>query len=460
MQNDLLIPEEIRCFLEPIAHLGFTLAKDEIAHRQVSGWMGSRWFLCHASLLRPHTRFATIVCSRLGRRRQHVPRWPQLLELAIRDMKSNDFRLLFHPETTLGAASQEFADRAGVPNVEVKLSQPKQKLVNWIKDCSEQIDDSTDPSRLLFVSPVLGSEPARAAEPLRDTALIGLADRVFGLSIRKGGNLESLIERRISEQRSKHFSVGSVFLAIDESKPKELEKVQDWMDRGAVGWHVLDSDKTLSSDSSCAFHCKNRKHQGTHQFCLSLATFETGAKRSTEWLAHCTRTSSSSEQVADAMHRGRTAVASPWISLKQICAQERLVASSRLTQGEQRCVSFSAVGLEELLSRRVFRSHLGRWDWEPYGLLIRRSALEEIGCRPVIYGEPNERNNMAAAEKPFFQSRGKTMDWTQEQEWRLIGDLDLNKLERNDVRIFAETRDRAYHLARSHPWTAIWVHDP
>ena len=459
MQNDLLFPDEVESFLRPIERLGFTLARDKVAHRQVSGWIGSRWVLCHASLLRASIRLATIVCSRLGRRQQHVPRWPQLLELAIRDIQLNSFQLLYHAETTLGDAAQEFAHRAGVPAVELKLSQPKQELVSWIKDCSEQIAESTDPSRLLFVSPVLGSEPARLAEPLRDTTLIGLADRVFGLSIRKGGNLESLIERRISEQRSKHFSVGYVFLAIDESKPKELEKVQDWMDRGAVGWHVLDSDKTLSSDSSCAFHCKHRKHQGTYQFCLSLATFETGANGSTEWLAHCTRTSSSSEKVADAMHRGRSAVASPWISLNQICAQERLVASSRLTQGDQRCVSFSAVGLAELLSRRVFRSHLGRWDWEPYGLLIRRSALEEMGCRPVIYGEPGERDNLAAAEKPFFQARGKTMDWTQEHEWRFLGDLDLNKFNRNDLRIFAETQDQAYQLARSYPWTVIWVRD-
>ncbi|MEM7477737.1 MAG: hypothetical protein AAF483_22335 [Planctomycetota bacterium] len=257
MQNDLLFPEEIQCFLEPIAHLGFTLAKDKIAHRQVSGWIGSRWFLCHASLLRQHIRFATIVCSRLGRRQQHVPRWPQLLELAIRNMKSNDLQLLYHPETTLGDAAQEFAHRAGVHRVELKLSRPKHELVLWIKDCLKQIDDSPDPSRLLFVSPVLGSEPVQQAEPLRDATLISLADRVFGLSVRKGGNLESLIERRISEQRSEHFSLGSVFLAIDESKPKELEKVQDWMDRGAVGWHVLDSDRTLSCDSASAFRCED-----------------------------------------------------------------------------------------------------------------------------------------------------------------------------------------------------------
>ncbi|MEM7477736.1 MAG: hypothetical protein AAF483_22330 [Planctomycetota bacterium] len=177
-------------------------------------------------------------------------------------------------------------------------------------------------------------------------------------------------------------------------------------------------------------------------------------------MAHCTRTSSSSESVADALLRGRTITTSPWISLNQICAQKRLVASSLMTQGYERCLSFSAVGLDELLSRRVFRSHLGRWDWEPYGLLIRRSALEEIGCRPVIYGESDERDDLAEVEKPFFQARGKTMDWTQEQEWRLVGDLDLNKLDRNDVRLFVETRDQAYQMTRCYPWTVIWVRDP
>ncbi len=457
MQNDLLFPDEVESFLRPIERLGFTLARDKIAHRHVSGWIGSRWILCHASLLRASIRLATIVCSRLGRWQQRVPRWPQLLELAIRDMQLNDFQLLYHPETTLGNTAQEFAHRAGVRSVELKLSQTRQELASWIKNCLEQIDDSTDPSCLLFVSPALGAETARAAEPLHDSTLIGLVDRVFGLSIRKGGNLERLIERRIMEQDAECFSVGSVFLAIDQSKPKEYAQVRNWMDRGAVGWHVFDFDKTLSSDSSCAFHCEN---QGGHQFCLSLSTFDAGATGSTDWLAHCTRTSNSSETVADALHRGRTAIASPWISLNQICAQKRLVASSQLTQGDHRCLSFSAVGLEELLSRRVFRSHLGRWDWEPYGLLIRRSALAEMGCRPVIYGEPGERDNLAVAEKPFFQARGKTMDWTQEQEWRFLGDLDLNKFNRNDLRIFAETRDQAYQLSRSYPWTVIWVRDP
>ena len=458
MQNDLLFPDEVKPFLKQIERLGFTLAKDEFAHRQVSGWVGSRWFFCHASLLRRSTRFSTIVCSRLGRSQQHVPRWPQLLELAIRDMQLNDFQLLYHAETTLGTAAQEFAHRAGVSSVELMLSQPKQEPASWVKDCIEQIDAAQDPTRLLFVSPALESAQAQQAEPLRDAALIGLADRVFGLSIRQGGNLERLIERRISEQCTKHFSVGSVFLAIDESKPKEHVRVQDWMDRGAVGWHVQDTDRALSLDSANAFRC-DRKRKGAHQICLPLAAFEKEANGRTEWLAHCTRTSNCSDPVADALHRGRTTTSSPWISLNQICAQERLVASSLLTQGDQRCLSFSAVGLEELLTRRVFRSHLGRWDWEPYGLLVRRSALERLGCRPVIYGEPDERDDLTEAEKPFFQARGKTMDWTQEQEWRLIGDLDLDKADRNDVRLFAEARDQAYQLARCYPWTVIWVRE-
>ena len=57
----------------------------------------------------------------------------------------------------------------------------------------------------------------------------------------------------------------------------------------------------------------------------------------------------------------------------------RLIASSEFVRGETPVVSLTAVPLGEIRTLRTYRSHLSRWDFEPYGICIRRDWLQRRG---------------------------------------------------------------------------------
>ncbi len=154
---------------------------------------------------------------------------------------------------------------------------------------------------------------------------------------------------------------------------------------------------------------------------------------------------------ADGDHRAFAALA-------RIVLQRLLVASGRAIRGGYRMVCFTAVPLAQLAQLRVFRTHRGRWDFEPYGICIRRDWLQRRGARPVLYGDETLWHRLAERDRPFFQvacSRtrgGAVLDWTAEQEWRCLGDLDLSELAETDAIVFVADAAEALALAPHCPW--------
>ena len=167
---------------------------------------------------------------------------------------------------------------------------------------------------------------------------------------------------------------------------------------------------------------------------------------------------------------------SPVGTLKLILQQQRLIASERTARGGIRVVSFTASPLSHLPELRRFRHHRGRWDFEPFGLCIRRSWLEERGARPVIYGDDALWHGLDTKDRSFFQlaqskpaAAGETIsdeqqaagiDWTVEREWRHIGDLDLSPLPRECGLVFVPNYATARRIAAVSPWPITLWPDP
>jgi hypothetical protein len=189
---------------------------------------------------------------------------------------------------------------------------------------------------------------------------------------------------------------------------------------------------------------------------------------SPDYLVHCTRGNSGplpDEKDVDYRKRlwidGHVPENLPLLTLCRICLEGILRGTARLTRTDQRCVSFSSVRLPELLGRRKFHPHLGRWDWEPYGFLFVREELARLGARPVIYGDEESFFSLGRKDQPFFQSSGGGANlWTEEQEWRILDDLRLHELPADSVRMFVRTQQEAGCLARRFPWPVFWYQSP
>lgn len=272
----------------------------------------------------------------------------------------------------------------------------------------------------------------------RDSAVVRLADRVDGLYVRRGGKIHDAIAARL--RRRADGDVRVAYWPSDQTATKAL------VSAGAVGW-FLSGETTVPPDDTS----------------LSGAAVVTPPPG--DWLVHCTRGGAgpwpdeTDADYRDAMIDGDRCDRTPLDALMRILQQRRLIASAVTSSHDHRVVCFSARPIDQLLAARTFRSHLSRWDYEPFGVMIRRDAAEHAGMQSVIYGQPSDRDDLDEADRYRFHPVGRRNDWTAEQEWRAGGDVDLSCFDRDAVRVFALDRPTVRQRLSSINTEVLWVTD-
>ncbi|MDG2224372.1 MAG: hypothetical protein P8L85_23520, partial [Rubripirellula sp.] len=342
-----------------------------------------------------HVPHVAVVCSRLGHQRklhQHVGR--QLVESAMR-CKSQGERWIVANGSAIEPWAHRAAELFGVPITTLGINEPADIVI-----CAK-------------------------TPPSRDAAIIAIADRIEAAYVRRRGTIEHSLKERLKSDTS-----ASTQVAITPFAPcaaKELIRC------GAIGRYSY----TLAAPNTPSTPTVSTN-------CPRVAN-EAWTQTEGRWLIHCTRGQPANwpdetiRQYRDAILLGEsdTEPRGPLEALTRILRSGRLIASARTSRRTYPVVCFSALSLQELLARRCFRSHVSRWDYEPFGIAIRLQAAKRIGVQPVIYGEPSERKQLAEADRFRFHPHGKTHDWRSEQEWRSPKTIDLNQLNAQDVRIFA-----------------------
>jgi hypothetical protein len=332
--------------------------------------------------------------------------------------------------------------------------------------------------------PEAGSPPTAeiASIAARDRAAIAWADRVIVLRLRTGGNLHRLLRARMQssdadislvdlpglqsrQSRDELTAMGArLWVPVGNSDPKRQSSVSAaGPETRPLGWALTDSITGAPG---------LRAAPATPPQLISCPIAS-----GWDFLTHTTRAcpgpwpNQSRDDYFDSLLDARPdGDHSALAALRRIVAERRLVASSHTIRSGFRVVSFSAVPLAELPQLRVFRSHRGRWDFEPYGLCIRHRWLEARGAQAVIYTGDSDWSRLGDADRPFFQyvrqldstapppdPHRPPIDWSLEREWRHVGDLDLNDLPRNDGMLFVPTRAEAEILLETSPWPVTFV---
>lgn len=441
-------------------------------------WLSSRLYLgeLNSRSTNHNNSLNAIVSSQLGRNNSRLSHWPTLLNWAIRKTNLDNAGILAIPGSTLYDSTIQFAQAVALPVTQLLLpheSKHPLNLSDWLVDALSKFLSSADlrhQSRIrrIFMSPVIQHGPQNVSEvpqfdnfPLQDRAAIALADRVLAVFIKANGKIAGLLKQRLG---SSEFPRASVFVAIPQttSTPSpDFTTVATWLDQGAVGYLVMiDDSRQLSMYS----RCRQRSNVVTLHVCCSLRKWL--ERDLTNWrsLAHCTRGNSGPvpQESTAGYHRriweaGRILPADPYLALLHILREGRIRGSTWLTRGRQPTVSLSRVPLSELLHRRRFQSHLGRWDWEPYGLLFNQRSLGQ--AKPVIYGSSADYEKISPEDRSYFQPIESNHDWTVEQEWRVVGDIDLRALSSADATVFTRSRAEAIQLAAHSPFPVIWSED-
>ena len=241
----------------------------------------------------------------------------------------------------------------------------------------------------LYLGERPGNQPKKTWK-LRDRLALKTADVVYPVSIRPGGKLDKLI-----------------------SEAGYCKKVRnDFM----IPWA---RENTVNRG-------------GLYDFseCL-INPFPEG-----RWIVHWTRSSQGPwpgerawEFYRDLVNHPDRYVRSARETLTRILTEQLIRGSSWKLPGGQRAVALTSLPPEESVSLMRWRKRFVRYSFEPYGIAIKQDILVQMGAREVRY---EKKANASPQNNLFVQSPGKKADWTREKEWRIRGDNNLDKIDRED----------------------------
>lgn len=389
----------------------------------------------------------SIISSRLGRELAGKHSVFRVLRSAVAQLDPRKQSVISAEKTTLARYVQRACELYGVPVVRVAVATSHQSLFNWAR---EVLQRAADNRATCFVSNdlVAGVDVA----PIRDRIEVFESDQLLVVHLRPRGNLRELVRARLARAPSR------VFLAIGHDELVPHSVASELMDLGAIGWYLRGESQPPTFPLEGASGSR------------PPAPVIPRLARQSGFFTHCTRGApgpwpdQTEEDYLDELILGNPAEDRSSLSaLVRIVTMQRLLATNCAIRGGSKVVSFTAATLDSLSEMRRFRPHRGRWDFEPYGISIDKAWLRSLGARKVIYGQDSTWDSLREEDRPYFQkvrTEVGGVDWRVEQEWRVVGDVDLSRLPPHKAVVFVPTPAEARHVAGLSPWPVCVVKPP
>ena len=443
-----------------------TPAFPNVSQLATQSWLGRRLIVWPNGVcpLKP----VSVLSSHLGKRLDQHLWWFDLLRtIAVR---TDDNECLYSVSSTSSAeAVNRCAELFQIPRLIVQSNDEKadeQSLAAWlIEQVNGQMkrlrarDEKTGCTWKAVISPELelsNSVPATEPEvafakiPAADRALIIAARRVYVLGCRRGGNVLKCLEF-FDHDSPEHLT--HLLAAWSDKIPRSFQHYPE--SARIIPWIVSGLTKHRQDGDNA-----DQKSLGISK--VKQPDVNTPLSHPSEWLCHWTRprfgkwpeqleSEFLDELILGAESSNRSALA----ALLRIVESQCLFATGSATKPS---VSFTEVPLSEFRKRRVFRGHRNRHDFEPWGIAVRRQAIEKLGGRPVIYGDRKTLEALSAKDVPFFQSASTAsgdVDWTEESEWRVTENVDLSELDNSDVVVFVDTPAQQLLVQQQCDWAVV-----
>jgi len=161
------------------------------------------------------------------------------------------------------------------------------------------------------------------------------------------------------------------------------------------------------------------------------------------WMGEC-----SADFYSDLYHAESGYPRDGFNTLKRILTERKIRASGRMMPGGTPMISWTATTPSEILKIIRWRPGFIRWNFEPFGISIRKKTLESFGAQKVTYGAGVQH----VEPLHFFRPITPEKDWSTEVEWRLPGDLDLGKIRDQDAIIWVQSRSQVSEMQKLSPF--------
>lgn len=433
-----------------------------------------------------------LLSSHLGKRQDLHPWWYDLLRTAVIRVAGQSQCLCVEPSTTCGPAAARAARLFGTPQLALQVSAKKPVnaagLAAWLTDAVRQCrvseadentvpqENATEPGQAqggeaighwrAWVSPeITGIDVADVLAPgLRrvsaaDRALVACGQQIFVLACRSQGKIAACLDACCDGLQNPWQML---FAAQSASIPDRFRVSID--SPRLIPWVLagLSAESMAGGLAQSAGECGNEAEKADASR-IAAAMPEVGPLTCPDrWLAHWTRPrfgkwpGQTFDEYLDELILGAAASnRSAFATLLRIISHQQLTAGGFGLSG---FVSLTEVPLSEFRSRRVFRGHRNRFDFEPWGIAICREAIESLNGRPVIYGDESVRQSLPEDDHLFFQPTGRTddqIDWSAEREWRVPASIDLAAIPKQHIVVFVDTPQDVASLQPHCEWPVV-----
>jgi hypothetical protein len=395
----------------------------------------------------PSLSTVCIASSRMPQQLANYPTWLAALRTILCRLDPTRDAILTAEQTTTHKLCQRGAELFRLPLFVVSRI-PKIATPRWFaKQAALPVPPNAWRIFVAVDSNLLPNDVVTDGADSIDWLLIGMAQRVQLLSVRKEGNIERAVRRRIHS-----FGADAITWLLRDDRLTEPALRKTLVVEGCIDW-VLQADPADSSSAPTSTS--------------SAPSLELLPKDLDDFLFHWTRGSrmrtrgKTQHPLCDRLlFRTASDPSGATATLLEILGSQTILGSNALSRDKMHVVSLTENRIEQWRQHRQFRSHLGRWDFEPFGIALRRILVEHLNGRPVIYGNELIWQKLDPSLRPYFQiaesTRGKKqIDWRLEREWRTIGDIDLRKFGPNDAFVFVADAASAKLLSPFSRWPVI-----
>lgn len=255
----------------------------------------------------------------------------------------------------------------------------------------------------------------------RDRTALEIADIVFPVAIRAGGNLERLL----SQAESTGKAVDRTFRVLQRDPDRSCRIVID--------------AKQLRPDIDARFEGH---------------------------LVHWTRACHGpwpGESLYEYYHAiSSRAESYPRRALDTLCrilSEKRVRASSRHQRKGISAVAFSSLPPTEAIELMTWRARYREMTFAPYGIAFDISFAKTLDIRRVFYGNPDMYGYLEAEHREYFQSLGLKGDWMPEREYRHLGDFDLTRIPTEKLTAVVLSPDEIDAVRRVHDGPVLSLYE-
>lgn len=305
----------------------------------------------------------------------------------------------------------------------------------------------------------------------RDRVVAALASRVMVAEVRRGGTMEAIardaVERNVPIWRPGDESDGMPS-PHRATEPRELARRESREAGSAIDEHRDSHDSDQSQKNTPGNDPNTVKRMSCDvSEALNGQRMRDDSLDRAEYLIHYTRScpgpwpGQSIAQFCRSLIEGdHDAAHTALDTLNRILTERIIRGSNRMTRGARPVVSFTGHLPDRLNDLVKWRTGLARWTFERYGIAVRKETLVRLGAGQVIYGDEAFYEQMPIDERYLFQLTHRSgKDWSEEEEWRLPGSLDLADVDPRDIVVMVPTPEEAAVIERMFHLTVMILSD-